>query len=173
MAISKTQPMRSAEIELVDEVNSLQTDFDTISDSMDSLETTVGEHTTSIIEINSDIGELSSNIGQLNTTTGQLVNQMSIVNGVLSSLRVGYGSILLAAGATDTLLIPFDNAYDSDATVFAFTTPIFNEILIPPNNVTLGVPTANCLGIAVDVTNNSETSGYVGVGYMAIGESVD
>ena len=112
MAISKTQPMRSAEIELVDTVNDLDTDNTANKASIESLQ-----------------GQIGDGFSTLGTTVTSVTNALSRAVQTLSDeLGVGFTSQNTVAAAIGSISDELGDGFDSQNTVAAAIGSILQTI---------------------------------------------
>lgn len=178
MAISKAQPMRSAEIELVDTVNGNTSDIaaeslaraqadEALDDKIDSeiearshaddvIDSIIGAGFTAENTITENFESLQYDLSVLDTQVSYLVNR----------LRIGQiESIIVPASDTYSSDVLFEPPFADDATCIVFAQLITSE---SPSLFALSVSDNSYTGFSYTISNSDTDSHTVSFGYLAV-----
>lgn len=174
MAISKTQPMRPAEIQLVDAVNNLLVSDETQTQEIttvvalaQSLQNQIGDGfsetsvSQSLSATNRQILGLTNDVDQIEATLAGNVNVF------INRFRVGHtGSFEIAAGNAQAGSVTFNTPYADTAQVCVFLCCVDpGEIF---TNLECRLISATYSGFSYNIVNNDQTDAHtVALGFVA------
>ena len=187
MAISKTQPMRSAEIELVDSVNQLETDLATEVDNRIDADNALGVRIDNEIlaregadtalgnRISDEAGaranadtEIVNMIGAGFSSSNTVASNIESLQGFDNRFRIGMTeAYTIAASGSQAFSVTFNNPYETTDAILAIVNPI--AAAEPFTDLECVLDSAGPLGLSATITNNDSVNDYtVALGFIAV-----
>lgn len=182
MAISKQQPMRSAEIQLVDEVNTLSDSSSSQGESIDQLLRETQTLSGAIAIINAEIGNgfgatntiesvingILLDIGDTSSIPAgsSIMTMLTGLGAIADKIRIGHVDNLEAvASASLPVSATFPEPFGADAQCIVFAQVVTSEARSLFDTVVIG---CDYSGFSGTVVNKDTSDHVVSLGYVAI-----
>lgn len=169
MAISKTQPMREAEIELVDAMNAAQDDVTALREASNELSSTLEETNTVVGQLNAEIGQEIDNRIAADST---LSNRLDAAEESITAFPI------FEFGATEGEELQAGTSVGVDIEFTAAKEAIPHVLISVESDETEGY-IAECSGVISNITldgfsvrlhNDSADTATIIINWLAIGE---
>lgn len=183
MAISKTQPMRSAEIEILDKVNELDIAVDSNTTSLGLLTDALGAEVSDRQLADTALGnrisdeagaranadtEIMNVIGSGFSSLNTVKSNIEDLQGFDSRFRIGMTeAYTIAASGAQSVLVTFSNPYEATDAILAIINPVASTETLTTLECVLD--SADSLGLRATINNSDPENAYtVALGFIAV-----
>lgn len=143
MAVSKTQPMRSAEIALIDEVNGYSGSISDIETAIGALQTAISTLQTDVDNAETAIGTLQTSVGNAETNISTLQTDVDNAESAITTLQTDVDN---AESAITALQTDVGNLQSNFSNLNTLQTIDYSEYVIPTTGITINEATMRKLG---------------------------
>lgn len=172
MAISKTQPMRSAEVQLIDTVNTLLEQGNISAEAINTLHSMLGdgfneERTVTSVTgaMSSAIQSISDEIGSGFTPDNTIAEAIHNIIMLLAKIQIGYVEVEIPASDSTSSTVNFDEPFNEEDKCIVVA-QVSTEELLSLFEVT--VIDCTYSGFSYSISNSDSDPHTVTLGYVAV-----